>query len=400
MLILNSSISILYILTSGYMLLRKPNIVLFLPWIFGWAIGFPSLILIEEGAFITEQGVWGHPNGATLIYAIYAYSALIVFYYFSDRIAPHIVRKSVHKLFLVATLPFMVAIIYAILQNPNYARFNIFAINDILEKLLNYYNTAYAAIYFFCSIKEEIKWKRIAYFFAALGLEFIKGSEFGGLLNIFFVFIAGEVLASKQNVDLKVKLYYLTVFVLVCFLALAYKAFALEDALKTINRIVLQSHLFWGVVNLETSRGGLVFAQDFFSHIMSLPENRATTQYGLGALMYLFSGALADQFIEDGVRFSGGYPSIFIYYFGINATTFVNILMSAVIAAYIKILLQITNAYNIIVLIVFYKLSALIVVDLYSAGELWNINGKSILMALVFYSMFLILKKTHAIRQI
>ncbi|MBK9521675.1 MAG: hypothetical protein IPO13_08715 [Rhodocyclaceae bacterium] len=399
MLIINISVASCYIFLALYLVLRRPTLIIFAPWIFGWAISFPSLIMIEEGAFIAEQSAVGFRNGSTLLFSLFAYSSLFVFYKLSNRVVIYPKKKAVVWLFSLSTLPFIGAIFYAISFNADFTRFNIFSIHPVFERFLNYYNFAYYALYLYCVLKEAEQRRRIYYFLVALVVTYLTGSEFGGFVSTFFVFATGELVSSKTPVSIKYKFYNIGIFCVVAFAALAYKAFRMpDDSFEVLNRVILQSHLFWGSVNMETPIGLINFTQNFINHITSFPENRPTTQYGLGALMYEMSGPLADTFLEDGVRFSGGYPAILIYYFGILAALAINLIITGLIATYFHYLLVIANKHNVIIFILYLKLASMLLVDFYSAGELWNLNGKSIVLAVAFVAILFALRTLRSSR--
>ena len=75
-----------YLYIYYYMLKKKRQMAIFIFFIPKTILGVISLILIEVGMYITEQGVFGYELNALYYYMLFMSTSMIVFYLFSHKI--------------------------------------------------------------------------------------------------------------------------------------------------------------------------------------------------------------------------------------------------------------------------------------------------------------------------
>jgi hypothetical protein len=358
-----------------------------------WALGYPSLIAIEYGLYISEQDVYGFQNGATFFYTLFSLSSIYVLYRYSHLTSfEKIQSKSTLLLYFIFYAPLAITLVYIRLTNPDVTRFNIYSDTGIWERYLNYYNVAFNVVFFYCCVKEESNRTRLIYLTSALLIEVIRLGEFGALLEFVMLYISSSIIRNNDCSKVHLLRYFLLLtFTVIIAGIYKFSNSSIDVLLAALNRVVLQAHLFWGVLNIE-GESLVSFLQKFFISATKFVVTRPDTSYGLGALMEAVSYDIADQFLEDGVRFSGGYPSTLIYYLGIPLAFFSNILITIIFVTYVKIYIKIINRYHVIVAIAYYKLSHLVFVDFAMSGQLWGLNGKTIILASVAIGAFLVFK--------
>ena len=374
------------------MILRKPALVIFLQPIYIFIVGFPSLLLIEDGSYISEINSYGYQNYSLIYYSIFAFISLVIFYKYCDKIKVAIKNKSSLNLYLMASIPYVMIILYSIYNNQNLTRFNIFSVGPLLEKLFNYWSVIFIAIYYYCSLIEISKYKRVYYLIGALFIQWLMGSQFSGQIFVLFIYLNCQYLNNDFYIS-RIKSVLLSFLVLFCLLSFK-NSFYENGYEQLINRVTLQSHLFWSVMDDNSSKSFIVFFEKFIHQITTIDIGPPSTSYGLGELMHAYSGRIAEQFLEDGVYFSGGYPSILVFYFGIGFAILLHTAITFLFVFAMKFLLQ-SIKYNVIIFILIYKLFALSIFSIFYSGEIFFISLKLIILSMLCF-IFIILTKSKA----
>lgn len=343
-------------------------------------LAYPSLIMIEGGGFVSEINQIGYANHSVIFYSIFSLTSLFIFYYYSNKLNINIKNKPSLKLFLFIFIPFLLIIFYSSFNNPNLSRFNIFKIDPVLEKFFNYYSVFFTAGYYYCSLLDPNKYHRIFYLCCALFTQWLMKSEFSGQIFVILIYINSQFL----NQDFKItKIRAIMLILIAIAIIFLYKLSFYENSIdQFLDRVILQSHLFWSVVGENSGNSIIEFGRKFLYQISTFDIGAPSISYGLGEIMFHYSGNLAEQFLEDGVYFSGGYPAILIFYFGIIAAIFLNIIVSIIFVYSIKYLFYFTK-YNIVIFTLFYKILALSTYALFYSGELYFISLKLIIIFLV-----------------
>jgi hypothetical protein len=398
---LNYLIIITYLIVGFFYFTKRPAIIFFIPYIFSWFSSMISLNLIEQGEFISEQGRYGFNNGSFFIMSFFSFSSLIIYYFLSPSFTSiRIVKKQKRLQFFFVSVIFLLIILYAFFINNESNRFNFFSIFETYERFGNYLSIIFIATFFYASLKEPIFSTRLLYLLVAILLQFLKKSEFSGQLNIIFMYTMSEINHSNFKISLNKAIKLLSCFIVLLSILLVYKYYFYDNNfLNFKNRIVLQSHLFWGVLNNTEHQDLFTFSYKFFNQIININPGNPSAAYGLGELMSNQAPEIAPKFLESQVYFSGGYPAILIYYFGVPIAFLIHILCTILLAKSIQFLLILANT-NILFFIFFYKLLTLSIFNLYSNGELFTFNGNLTIGLIFFLLCFFIFRNQQVITTI
>jgi hypothetical protein len=356
-----------------------------------FTLSFISLLLIENGAFITEQSIAGYNNGAFYIFYIFIITNLLIFYHYIKKINLNIIYSNNKLFFYTYSLIYISLLLYdTFILNPDANRFNTFQnFPGPLRRLAIYTMVAYPFIYFYCMFKEKYFLVKISYLCLFITLAFIRGEHFGGLYSGISVFFIAVVLQHRLGNIYNVKKHKKTIiwsfmiFVIGFIFIVNYKFSQLGYAVNFFNRIVLQQHVLWGTINVVDQGGIQPFPMEYFNNFFSFESFRVVSNYGLGKLMVEIGGQHAIDFIEIGGRFTSGYPAIIIYHFGYILAFFISIIISIFAVFLIKIQFHLLNKYNVIIYAIGMKLISTYK-EFTSMGEYGGLNIKFIL-AIIFF---------------
>lgn len=378
---------ILYIIICFTFIARRPRLIIFIPFIVSNFLSLISLFLIENGSYITEQDLYGYENNSSILFFIFSIISLLIFYWGSNRINLILSRKNCKTIFFLIEFPFFLILLYIITNKIFYDRFSFFNYDGILTNILNYYNIASVAAYYYCALKEESKFKRYVYFISMITFEFLKSSEFSGQLTILYIFIISEFIANKTEINFIKTSKYLISLIIFMIILLFYKMSFYEGyEEQLLNRLSLQSHLFWGVLNLSSTPNFIYSISNAFKHLFNFSPGLPDSTFGLGELMYTLSGELANTFLQNGVEFAGGYPSVFIYYYGLPASYVIHVLLTFLVIYYTKLFYFIVNNCSILIFILFFKISSMVLIQPYTTGGIWFLNGRNALLSILLLS--------------
>ena len=393
---------ILYILFYLFLLKRKNEIIIFLYLIPNIIRVIISLVLIESGMYITEQGVFGYNLYALHYYMLFAFSQIYVFYLFAHKIPiKKLPQKNNIFFFYIFSFIFIVFLIYLNILNPYATRFNIFSASPVIEKIGNILNAFYGATFFYVLFTERRIKYRIIYSILAAVVALLARIEFGSIVIIIESFIITYVIFKPESIkdshtftiNKGVMLQYAVVLIAIPSIII-YKYLHLGDIIFLINRITLDAHAFWGSIAYNQTYGNVSIPLNivFETFLLWTPPHASNINIGVGLLMNSIGDPkIIENFIEDNVRFSNCYPSVFILHFGIFIALFLNILFSVIYVYFLKLKFHILSKWNIFIYIIFLKIFYP-VDNFIMGGEYMTFNIKFFVYAILFFIFLQMLK--------
>ena len=387
----------LYLIFAIWLMRKNLVMVMLLPGVLLSPLSFFSILLIEAGAYITEQGITGYENGTFYIFYAYSVLSLILIFAFLSRYKVEIKYGNSGKYFILYSFVYALMLFYAISINPGYTRFSIFDnIPDGLRRLFAYTMIGYNFIYIYAVFKEKSFWRKIVYLFIFISIELLRGEQFGGIYYGMMSFTVATIIQYGQGnriVLMKIEKRRLAIvsiiFITILVSLVSYKISNLGGLFKFADRIILQQHVLWGTVNLHSSGNFSADLTPYFDNFFSLAAYRTNTEYGIGQLMVALSGDLARKFIEEGVRFTSGYPAILLFHFGYLGAFLINIILTYIFVLLIRFQFFLLNKFNFIVFIIGMKQFSAFK-QFYRMGEYGLINIKFILATWLLFILLLI----------
>ena len=378
-----------------FILLAFDKRMIFLLSIFiGQISMFCGISFIEGGAYISEQLMFGFPNGSFGILALFAPFSLLSFFLFSKPVKIDFERTDCLKLYLCFSLACLLLVVYVALKNPHiYANPNItrFIFFDELpmKRLFKLFWFLYASCYIFCIIKEKSLARKLLYFAIYCVILFITGEKTGGYIEAIVWVIFSQVLYTKRLRDIPIGLYILSIIIFVG--AMYMKLASLGNMVDFFNRFVLNGHVFWGAVNYLGSNGPAMDLSGYIEHFFSMSMFRTNPEYGFGALMYAISDGLALGEMDLGVRFSCGYPAILLYHFGYVGAFFLNLILFGLFALFVRFFIYILRHGNFLIFILFMKCYNGFE-DLLASGEYGTLKIKYFLIIVTVFALLLVVQ--------
>ena len=393
-----------YLYIYYYMLKKKRQMAIFIFFIPKTILGVISLILIEVGMYITEQGVFGYELNALYYYMLFMSTSMIVFYLFAHKINIDMFTRKDHTVvFNIFSAVMIILLVYVSIANPDSSRFNIFAVNPLLEKIGNILNYLYYASFLYVMLREDRLSKQLYYSILVSIVAVMSKVEFGTFLYVIQVFFIAYFF-SKSNESLQViskkftfskkKIFILIISLFAVGFLILNKVSHLGELIFLLNRLTLQAHMFWGsIMYIEEFGTFSIEANDFFANLFSLnPLTELKGKVGLSVLMnQIGDPKVVKSFIEDYIIFSGGYPSIFIFHFGIPIAFIINIVLTIGFVYFTKFKVYFIYKWNILIFIIFLKIFVPID-DLIQNGEYLLVNLKFFIQAIMFAMLLMILK--------
>ena len=320
-----------------YVLAKKNFKILFIYGLLvfqGLAI-IPSLIYIEEGIYISEQGRNSFFVGATLSYIIYfILTFLIIYATFNtlNRIKPITPKFKFNNKQIDTTVVFLVVVVslsillYNVSQSrlpifdPSVSRFTYWE-NSKLPFLNKIFGNVSIFIPFSLGIifsrhKKSSIFLMIIYFW----YNFLIGQKFSPIISGLFSFFLPIILTTNKKINFKRFLNKKIIFSLLLIFGIAYsviykryeqiKPFATVEIYDPNEAIFyrifgLQGHLMWGATE------SYVYNDNIKSY------NFYDLWYGMHKLMYKFAANQEglEESLESGFSFTNGYPSILLMIF-------------------------------------------------------------------------------------
>ncbi len=381
------SLIFLYILLFIFILNRKKEIVLYTFLFVLNLFVMLSLVLIEEGFFISEQQVFGYENGSFYIYIVYSILSLLLFRLFvigsSGLNKYHINRKIDY--FIPIAIVFSLVLIYSFIVNPNYTRFDIF--NGPYNMMFVRIEGLFYFAYIYSILRTTDVKKRFFILLIFSILMFFRGSQFGAFMIAGIWYFISFVLDDKPF-DRRIMLYLF----FIAMIPIAIKI-SLHDLSFIYKRIILEGHVFWGTINLFFDNGVNNDFTEFFNNYNDISSQfqQGNLEFGLGKLMDEISPGIAEMYLEAGVRFAAGYPAILIYHFGILIGSFLHIVVLYIYFLIIRYLVYSCRFYGIILSYLFFIIFT-VYNDFIVQGEYMNFRLKFLIKILIFMLAFTMLK--------
>ena len=359
---------------------------------------FVSILLIEDGAFILEQGINGYENGTFYIFFLFTVSKFYVFKLFINKLNIEVENEDNRILFFSFSFIYFLINLIAISINPEPTRFNIFSYLPLpIRRIANYSVFGYEFLYVYCIFKERTMYVKLLYFSIFCFIQYVRLVEFGGYFAALITLILTIVIHNRQERmvairnHLKVLLVGLIFLIVGLGLIVYWKYSRINEQILFVNRIVLQMHVTWGAINLVEEQGTNPDLGPVISNIFTIKEFKTTPEYGLGKLMTNISGSYAVNLMEEGARFTGAYPGWLIYMFGYVPAFIINLFFTFLLVWLIKMQFYFLNTYNWFIFAVGMKLLEA-PKELYG-GEYGFFNIKFILGLWLFYLLTMIFGK-------
>ncbi|MCK8523324.1 DUF6418 domain-containing protein [Aquimarina sp. D1M17] len=320
----------------------------------------PSLIYIEEGIFISEQGRDSFFVGATLLYVLYfILTFLVILATFNTlnkfkTVTPRFSfkNKQVDDKIVLLIVIFSLLIL---LFNASQSRLPLF---DSEVSRFEYWeyskfpflNKIFGNVSIFIPFSLGILYSRykrssIVLMIVYFGYNFLIGQKFSPIVSGLFSFLLPIVLTSNYKINWKKFLNKRILISVVLIFSLAYFVIYKRYEQRTPYAIVeiydpneaifyrifgLQGHLMWGATE------SYVYNDNEFSYDIS------DLSYGMHKLMYKFAYSqegLEDS-LESGFSFTNGYPSILFLIFPVWMALLLHVLLTIGILAFMGWLLK------------------------------------------------------------
>lgn len=332
------SYKIFFLVFYSYILLGKVLLIL-------------SSMTIENGAYISEQGVTGYPNGSTFYAIAWSILSIAACYFFFKKACkktklidtntpktkinkiPYAIVTSIASAWLLANIIIGIKFGFPLLGGVD--RF--FFWQSIPGILKTFYGQVFILSAILGVIYAKSK-KNLArnLFIGTLLIQILFGSKFSGLLSstslfLFFYYSCSDAKIKIKKFILPALIAAATVASIVIFQYAFVYDHGVDGAFdEVLNRFALQAHLFWGSVNLYgTSEYPKlqIFVQNLTSMYSESPEFS-----GMRQLMLLVSGNLAYTRIEQGADYTMAYPGIILISSGWFGVIAFEIFLSAYLA--------------------------------------------------------------------
>lgn len=370
----------LFLIFYSYILLGKVLLVL-------------SSLTIENGAYISEQGITGYPNGATFFAIAWSALSIVSCYFFFKRACkktklansqtvktkikktPYIIITSIAAIWVITNLLIGVKFGFPLLGGTD--RFYFWqSIPGVLKTLYGQVFILSAILGVVYAKSERSLVRNI--FISTLLIQILFGSKFSGLLFstalfLFFYYSCSDAKIKIKKFLLPAAIAALGIACIVFFqYAFVYNR-GIDGALDEIfSRFALQAHLFWGSINLYQSAE--------YPKIQILVQNLSSTFSdsaefaGMKQLMILVSGNLAYTRIEQGADYTMAYPGIILISAGWFGVIVFEILLSAYLATIAVTAAHCYNKGYYLAAIPFTKL-LIDIIGFYGLGNLDDIIG-------------------------
>lgn len=334
-------------------LLAFSNLRLFgLLFYFAW--GYWGALLggafIENGAYVSEQLRYGYHTGGS--FRLFVYGLVFLFtvqlvYGWLCKVVPHkpSTFDRTHYLAGIIINVLLLIIILILLgwmvRNGtvfDYGRDRFYYANYITPEWFQKITNWLYHLLFLSGLALAIRRKSVSVvrtsifgFLGTLVILILQGNKFSGLLMATYLFLLPSVVLFAGKFTIRRGLFrfakgvclLLTLCVIsFCLINYHYSHFygAGADPIEALmRRVPLQGHVWWGVDEYIARGTNMMGELDITRAIHSgfQVNHDISREVGLGLLMTLVSPSiLLENYFENGVRFTCGYPAIGLYYFG------------------------------------------------------------------------------------
>ncbi|MDY8138682.1 DUF6418 domain-containing protein [Aquimarina sp. 2201CG5-10] len=320
----------------------------------------PSLIYIEEGIYISEQGRDSFFVGATLIYIVYfiiTFLFILATFNTLKKVKPITPRLKIGNTILDVKVIFFIVIatLLVLLYNASQSRLPLFDIGvtrftywenskfPFLNKVLG--NTSIFIPFALGILFKRYKKSSIFLMMVYFGYNFLIGQKFSPIVSGLFSFFLPIVLTSDYKIDFKKIFNKKVLFPLIIIFGVAYAVIYKRYEERSPYAIIkiydpneaifyrafgLQGHLMWGAA--ET----YVYNDEAHSY------NFMDLSKGMQKLMYKFAAVKTglDKAINKGFNFTNGYPSILLMVYPIWIALIIHVFLTVSILGFLGWLLK------------------------------------------------------------
>ncbi|TXE19086.1 hypothetical protein ES692_04310 [Psychroserpens burtonensis] len=314
----------------------------------------PSLIYLEEGIYISEQGRDSFFVGATFMYVMYFFITFTVIFMVFELMKRFKTSQPVFRLnnnivdekIIFYIVVFTLLILYynasqsrLPLFDPTVTRFTYWPNSKLpfLNKILG--NTSIFIPFILGLIYKNNKTKCLILLALYFVYNFLIGQKFSPIILGFFSFFLPMVLVSERKINFKRYINMKTIIVIALIVGSVYTVIYKRYERRRPYAVIkiydpneamfyrafgLQGHLMWGTV--ET----YVYNDKPHSY------NPLDLSYGMQHLMREFAAKKSnlDKAISNGFNFTNGYPSILFYTYPIFLALILHILVTAILIAF------------------------------------------------------------------
>ena len=370
----------LFLIFYSYILLGKILLIL-------------SSMTIENGAYISEQGITGYPNGATFYALAWSLLSTIACYFFFKRACkktkladPNTLKTKINKTPYIVVTTIAAAWLFTNILIGLKFGFPLLGMVDrffFWQSVPGTLKTIYGQVFVLSALLGVVYAKSNRtlvrnIFIGTLTIQILFGSKFSGLLFSSSLFLFFYYACSDTKI--KVKRFIMPAIIaaaVISAIVIFQYAFVYDHGVdgafdEVLNRFALQAHLFWGSINLYgTSEYPKmqILVQNLTSMYSDSPEFA-----GMRQLMILVSGNLAYTRIEQGADYTMAYPGVILIAAGWLGVIAFEIFLSAYLAFIAVIAAHCYNKGYYIAAIPFTKL-LIDIIGFYGLGNLDDILG-------------------------
>lgn len=392
--------------------------VLFFLFALGQIGAAVSGLVIESGAYVSEEARFGIATGATvrltfyflllLVAALFAFTALKPRMRRSLRIDRHRIA-SISRLGIfviaIAVLTYLYAGI-AVNGSPLFEHIDRFSYwRDNRLPLLQPVNNQLSAVVFILGLVLTGRRPRrervlvVALYVLSLAYFVLQGEKFTALVLVSYSFFLPLLVHGFGRLGLKASIpraFWVSLMAVSILGGLVlYRYASTSSSVPPVQslqrRIALQGHVWWGV-DLHYWDGTLPVPPSIqrWRELKALvtPSGPGTQSVGMTLLMRtIASRRLVDGYLRHGVRFTMGYPAIGLYLFGASGLVVLQLVAGVVVALLAMYVVQAILAARVLRAFVGYKLFFL-VYDILTVGNFYELfSYKSLTYVVLAFSV-------------
>ena len=373
--------------------LNKISFFLLIKFFIAYVWCICSLYYIENGNWISEQGVFGENIGALPRYifymGIFLFSAYCYIAFKTNKMKNITYTNNINFFEFVTKNLFILVVVLCVIIGALYGfpllsgntRFSFYQEIGHLDKTIFAMPIVAFMLGVLYSLKNEVKY--FLYIFILICFLILFSDKFSGVFGIFVYFIMGFYLSKNafnksQNIgfDKKVLFFYFPIlFILLLFIVSAgYVAMHGAEISELKDKILsrafgLQAHVWYGIdFNLIKNY------TEFNPNIFWLHSDEPVQPAGLEYLMYEIANEnFVDNMRNAGIRFTNGYPAIVLISFGYFYSFFILILLGMVLGFFLHYIyqkIQLLQPCRLFVSLVFYNN---IIINIFIMGEIYYI---------------------------
>jgi hypothetical protein len=217
----------------------------------------------------------------------------------------------------------------------------------------------------------------------------------GALQTILFklppLLLARHIIKNQGIISKRLLFSLIPLIILGTLVTLWVKAFVMTGAVggtTVVDRLLWQGELFWACINQSNKGEFFATLVPFFANFLSIANIGLVRDYGLGHFMVSLSPIVGSAYVDVGVSFAGGFPSIAIYYFGMVPAFIVFLLTAFIYLKYYAIYIDVLNRRRLGEFIVL-SLLGNYVIEMFISGNIAPINLRTIIYLVIYLVIIL-----------